>query len=156
MSGVEVAGDLIGRAVNATSSAARVVYETTTEGSGKVVTAIKRTVRRSTALRRSYDEQQSCRPSKQQPASESSQPMTGMARAATIRRLAPIAIVAGTVLLALLVAVEKKPWWEMTWQFLTSGLQEPSCYAVNWPMLIVIMCVGLRLAWMVRQKLPKR
>lgn len=107
------------------------------------------------ALRRAYDEQQSYSSSKQQPTSGSSPPMTGLARAAIIRRLAPIGIVAGTVLLAMLVAVEKKPWWELTWQFETSGLQEPSSYAVNWPTLIVIMCVGLRLAWVVRRNLRR-
>ena len=108
------------------------------------------------ALRRAYDEEQSCRPSKQQPASGSSPPMTGVARAGIIRRLAPIGIVASTVLMAMLVAVEKKPWWEMTWEFVTSGLERPSAYAVNWPTFIVIICVGLRLAWMVRQQLLKR
>ena len=107
------------------------------------------------ALRRAYDEQQSCGPSKQQSTSGSSPPMTGLAGAAIIRRLAPIGIVLGTVLLAMLVAVEKKPWWELTWQFVTGGLQEPSSYAVNWPMLIVIVCVGLRLAWVVRRTLRR-
>lgn len=107
------------------------------------------------ALRRSYDDQQSCRPSNQEPESGSSSPVTGLARAAIVRRLAPIGIVAGTGLLAMLVAVEKKPWWELTWQFVTSGLQQPSSYAVNWQMLIVIVCVGLRLAWVVRRTLRR-
>ena len=108
------------------------------------------------AQRRSYDEQHSCRPSKQQPASGSSPPTPGVARAAIIRRLAPIGIVAGTVLLAMLVAVEKKPWWELTWQFVTGGLESPSAYAVNWPMLIVILSVGIWAAWMARRRLGKR
>lgn len=82
--------------------------------------------------------------------------MPGVARAAIIRRLAPIGIVAGTVLLAMLVAVEKKPWWELTWQFVTGGLEHPSAYAVNWPMLIVVVSVGLRVAWVVRRNLRKR
>ena len=106
-------------------------------------------------LRRSYDEQQSCMPPKQQQASGSSTRMTGVARAEIIRRLAPIGIVVGTVLLAMLVAVEKKPWWEMTWEFVTSGLERPSAYTVNWLTLIVVVSVGLRVAWVVRRNLRK-
>ncbi len=104
-------------------------------------------------LRRLYDEQQSCMPPKQQQASGSSTGMTGMARAAIIRRVAPIGIVVGTVLLAMLVAVEKKLWWEMAWEFIAGGLVRPSAYTVNWLALVVIVSVGLRVAWVVRQKL---
>lgn len=96
-------------------------------------------------LRRSYDEQQ--------PMPDPPKPTAGLALAP--RRFAPIGVLAGTVLLAMLAAVEKKPWWELTWEFVTSGLERPSAYAVNWPMLIVILCVGLRAAWVVRHKLRK-
>ena len=51
-----------------------------------------------------------------------------------------------TTLLILEWGVEKKPWWQWTWEFLLSGLDRPSHYAFNWPVILVMLGIGVFLA----------
>ena len=96
-----------------------------------------------------YDEQQSCEPQAQPPWPA----RKGSSHAGPA--LVPLAIVIGTVLVALQLAVDKKSWWTLTWEFMSSGLSRPSTYSVNWLLLTAIIFVGFRVAWLVHRRLKK-
>lgn len=64
-------------------------------------------------------------------------------------------IVAFTIFLALQLAVEKKGWWTMTWEFMSNGMHRPSSYSISWLLLTAIICAGLRVAWVAHRKLAK-
>ena len=101
------------------------------------------------ARRQAYDEQT--------PHTTRAEPMPGTTTDPTgaVKQLAPLAIVIGTVLVALQMAVDKKSWWTLTWEFMSSGLSRPSTYSVNWLLLTAIIFVGFRVAWLVRRRLKK-
>ena len=93
----------------------------------------------------------------QTPHTSGQEPMSGTtsAHAGALTQLAPLGIIVVTVLVALQLAVDKKSWWTLTWEFMSSGLQRPSSYDINWLLLTAIMFVGFRVAWLVHRRLKK-
>jgi hypothetical protein len=56
-------------------------------------------------------------------------------------------IVAGSVVMADLVAVEKKSWWRWAWDAVTSLGADTSHFVVHWPLWLGIVAAGVMLAW---------
>ena len=72
------------------------------------------------------------------------------------KHLVPLGIALLTVLVAIYFAVEKKGLGTLTWEFISSGFEDPSRYSINWLLLTAIMGAGLRVAWVIHRKLKTR
>lgn len=57
-----------------------------------------------------------------------------------------VAILSVSALLALAMGVDKKPWWQWSWELLTSGFDSPPRYLLHWPVILVTLVIGLWLA----------
>jgi hypothetical protein len=95
------------------------------------------------ASRLRYDRQRSNVASGMEATAEHRAPVRRMG----VGRVRPIHILFVTALLILACGVDKKPWWQWTWEFLSSGLDSPSHYLVNWPVALMMLGTGVILAW---------
>ena len=62
------------------------------------------------------------------------------------RSLRQLAVLSGTVVLIMLWGIDEKPWWQWSWELVTSGFDKPSHYIYNWPMILTILTIGVVLA----------
>jgi hypothetical protein len=46
----------------------------------------------------------------------------------------------------MLWGIDEKPWWQWSWELVTSGFDKPSHYIYNWPMILTILTIGVVLA----------
>ena len=63
-----------------------------------------------------------------------------------MRLLTQGTIVAGSVLVADLIATEEKPRWRWAWDAVTTCGADSSHYAVSWPLWLLIVAMGFVLA----------
>lgn len=94
------------------------------------------------ARRREYD-------ARWQPHGEGSETAEGgeqRAQVSGVGRLAQAGIICASVLLACLVAVDEKSWWQWGWDFLASGFSDNSHYVVDWPTLLWLVALGCEAA----------
>jgi hypothetical protein len=96
------------------------------------------------ARRKAYDD----RPSSRTVQAEQPAP-----RPSLLGRLTTLAarglVVAGSVLVADLVAVDEKPRYRWAWDALTSWGTDTTHYVVNWPLWLVVVAAGVAFAWRV-------
>jgi len=72
------------------------------------------------------------------------------------RRLHRCLIIAGSLMVADLVATEEKSWWRWGWDVATSCGADSSHYFVHWPVYLVIVALGLAGAWRVGRRVERR
>jgi len=58
-------------------------------------------------------------------------------------------VVAGSLLVADVVATEEKPWWRWGWDAVASCGADTSHYTVSWPLWLLVVAAGIALAWKV-------
>jgi hypothetical protein len=63
-------------------------------------------------------------------------------------------IVAGSMLVANLVAVEEKSWWRWAWAAVTSLGADTSHYVVHWSLWLLVVGVGVGLACKIGRAAP--
>ncbi|MBA3589519.1 MAG: DnaJ domain-containing protein [Methylibium sp.] len=63
-----------------------------------------------------------------------------------------LAILFISVLLAFALGVDKKPWWQWSWELVSGGFDQPSHYVVDWPVFVITLGIGLWLASLARRR----
>jgi hypothetical protein len=63
-------------------------------------------------------------------------------------------IVAGSVFMADVVAIEKKSWWRWAWDAVTSLGADTSHFVVHWPLWLLVVGLGVVVAWRVFRSNP--
>ena len=65
-------------------------------------------------------------------------------------------LIAGSLVVADLVATEEKSWWRWGWDVATSCGADSSHYIVHWPVYLLIVALGSVVAWRVGRQVKQQ